>query len=169
MIFTFRNDQPELAVVILREVGQWLTDNRQELWQVDTLTLDNLLDDYTTGNLFVMYAQEEQETEAHPAAVFILQWKDPLFWPGVPDNTSGFIHKLAIRRMYAGQNLFKAILDFCRNECLDRSIHQLQLETDATRPKLMQFYERYGFTPTYQRDIEEFGQSFRCQFYVLTF
>ncbi len=33
----------------------------------------------------------------------------------------------------------------------------------------MQFYERYGFTPTYQRDMQEFGQSFRCQYYILEF
>ncbi|GAB2518053.1 GNAT family N-acetyltransferase [Spirosoma aerophilum] len=169
MQFTFRNDQPELALTILREVGQWLADNDRELWQVDTLTAENLLDEHTKGNLFVLYADREEGAGPEPAGVFILQWTDPLYWPDVPPNTSGFIHKLAIRRPFNGQNLFAAIIDFSREECLKRGIKTLQLETDASRPKLMQFYERYGFTPTYQREMVEFGQSFTCQFYVMTF
>ncbi|SFE60806.1 GNAT family N-acetyltransferase [Spirosoma endophyticum] len=167
MTFTFRNDQPDLAIDILREVGQWLAENDRELWEVDTLTPKNILDQFTTNNLYVMYADKQDGTTPEPAAVFILQWEDPLFWPDVPANTSGFIHKLAIRRPFNGQNLFATILDFSRDECLKRGIKTLQLETDATRPKLMQFYERHGFQPTYQRAMEEFGQSFLSQFYVL--
>lgn len=168
MTFTYRNDQPDLAIDILREVGQWLIDNDRQLWNVDALTPENLLDAYTTGNLYVMYA-DRGDDPPEPAAVFILQWEDPLYWPDVPANTSGFIHKLAIRRPFAGQNLFAAIIDFCRDECFRRDIRLLQLETDATRPKLMQFYERHGFQRTYQRQIHEFGQTFLCQFYELTF
>lgn len=163
MHHAFRNDQPDTFLAILREVGQWLVDTNQTLWPINTLTIDNLIDSYTEGNCYVLYADDV------PAATVILQWKDPLFWPDVSDNTSGFIHKLAIRRAFAGQNLFSPIIDFCRQGCLKRDIHQLLLETDATRPKLMQFYERHGFTPTYQRDIQEFGQSYRCQYYVLAF
>jgi len=93
--YTFRNDQPDEFLYILREVGQWLVDS--------------------------------------------------------------------------GQNLFGYMLDFCRAECLKRGIHELQLETDATRPALMQFYERQGFEPTHQKTISEFGQTFLCQYYVLRF
>lgn len=169
MIYTFRNDQPDVAIQLLKEVGQWLVDTNQRLWNVDALTAENLLDPYTTGNLYVMYADRDDATEPEPAAVFILQWEDPFYWPDVPADTSGFIHKLAIRRSFAGQNLFAAIVDFCRTECLNRGITVLQLETDASRPKLMQFYERYGFERTYERQMEEFGDTFLCQFYKLTF
>lgn len=163
MSFTFRNDQPDKFLSILHEVGQWLIDTNQELWAIDTLTASHLIDDYTQDNCYVMYVNET------PAATFILQWKDPLYYADVPDNTAGFIHKVAIRRPFAGQHLFASIVDFCRDECRRRDIHQLQLETDATRPKLMNFYERNGFTPTYQKTIHEFGQSFLCQYYVLNF
>lgn len=169
MTFSFQNDQPDLAIHILREVGQWLVDDDRQLWNVDTLTTENLLDTYTTGNLYVMHVDRNDGPGPEPAGVFILQWEDPLYWPEVPPNTSGFIHKLAIRRSFAGQNLFAEIIRFCRDECLKRGIQTLQLETDASRPKLMQFYERYGFQPTYQRQIEEFGNQFLCQFYIMTF
>ena len=163
MTYTFRNDQPDLFIGLLREVGQWLADNQLTIWSIESLTTDNLIDDYTEGNCYVMYA------DGVPAATFILQWADPLYYPDVPLNTAGFIHKVAIRRAFGRQNLFAPLLAFCRERCLARHIHELQLETDATRPALMQFYERYGFRPTYRRTPEEFGQPFDCQYYVLHF
>ncbi|WP_375448530.1 GNAT family N-acetyltransferase [uncultured Fibrella sp.] len=163
MTYTFRNDTPDEFLRIVQEVGQWLIDSGQMMWGPGTLTADNLIDDYTRNNCYVMYADGE------PASTFILQWEDPLYYPEVPANTVGLIHKVAIRRSFAGQNLFQPMLDFCKRECLKRGIHDIQLETDATRPALMRFYERNGFLPTYQKTIEEFGQSFLCQYYELRF
>jgi GNAT superfamily N-acetyltransferase len=163
MEYTFRNDQPDVAIDILRKVGQWLIDSGHELWAVDDLTHQNLVDQHTQDNLYVMYADDE------PAAVFILQWSDPLYYPTVPLNTTGLIHKLAIRRQFAGQRLFTNIIQFCREQCLARHIHEIQLETDATRPKLLQFYESYGFSRTHRQQIEEFGKTFDCQYYRLRF
>lgn len=163
MTFTFRNDRPDDFLAVVREVGQWLVETGREMWQVDTLTPANLFDAHTQGNCHVLYA------DGLPAAAFILQWQDPLYFAEVPDNTAGFIHKLAIRRQFAGQDLFSRILDFCRQTCRARGIHEIQLETDATRPALMRFYERHGFAPTYRQTIREFGQTFNCQYYVLRF
>lgn len=168
MTVTFRNDQPTDFLTILREVGQWMADTNQEMWQLDTLTADNLINEYTRDNCYVLYV-DEMPAAGTPAGAFILQWKDPLYYAEVPDNTAGFIHKVAIRRRFSGQNLFTPVLDFCRSECLARHIHEIQLETDATRPSLLRFYERHGFEPTYQKRIQEFGQSFDCQYYVLRF
>ncbi len=161
MQLRFDKHRPDDFLAVVREVGQWLVDAGREMWQVDTLTAENLFDEYTRDNCYVLYVDEVA------AATFILQWKDPLYFAAVPDNTAGFIHKLAIRRQFAGMSLFAPILEFCRQECLKRDIHQIQLETDATRPPLMRFYERYGFQPTYQKTIREFGQAFNCQYYLL--
>jgi GNAT superfamily N-acetyltransferase len=184
MTFSFHNNQPEQFLSIVREVGQWLVDRGEKLWEPDTLTAENLFDEYTRGHAYVMYAHPEEEEAvmksyrapseepgpgALPAATFILQWQDPLYFADVPANTAGFIHKVAIRRAFAGQNLFQPLLDFCQAECRRRGIRELQLETDATRPALMRFYERYGFEPTHQKPIHEFGQTFLCQYYVLRF
>lgn len=56
MTLTFRNDQPDIAIDVLREVGQWLVDNNMTLWEIPTLTTGNLLDEHTIGNLYVVYA-----------------------------------------------------------------------------------------------------------------
>ncbi|MBC3789024.1 GNAT family N-acetyltransferase [Spirosoma utsteinense] len=166
--YQFRNDQPDDFLNTLREVGQWLVDSGQEMWEVQTLTPHNLIDAYTKDNCYVLYATGADGT-AVPAATFILQWEDPLYYAEVPPNTVGIIHKVAIRRAFAGQNLFQVLLDFCQTECLKRGIHEIQLETDATRPALMRFYERHEFEPTYQQTIHEFGQTFVCQYYRLRF
>ena len=100
MTYTFRNDQTDEFIQVIQEVGQWLVDNGQMMWGPGTLTANNPVDDYTRGNHFVMYADEL------PAATFILQWEDPPYYPNVSTNTVGLIHKVAIRRQFAGQNLF---------------------------------------------------------------
>ncbi len=163
MSYTFRNDRPDDFLNVLREVGQWLVDNGQEMWELETLTPGNLFDKYTQGNCYVMYSGDT------PAGTFILQWEDPLYYADVPPGTAGFIHKVAVRRQFAGQGLFQPMLDFCKQRCVERGIREIQLETDVTRPALMRFYERNGFTPTYLKTIEEFGQTFDCQYYVLRF
>ena len=163
MHITFRNDTTNDFFLIVREVAQWLTDDGQELWAVDTLIADNLIDEHTRGNCYVLYVGDI------PAATFILQGQSLIYFPDVLPNTAGIIHKLAIRRAFAGRNLFQFILDFCKDDCLKRGIHEILLETDATRPALMRFYERNGFTPTYQKENHEFGQTFTCQYYVLRF
>ncbi|HEX8327115.1 MAG TPA: GNAT family N-acetyltransferase [Hymenobacter sp.] len=183
MTFSFHNNQPEQFLGIVREVAQWLVDRGEPLWNPDTLTADNLFDEHTRDHAYVLYVQPEGPEAATsyvatraepvptavPAATFTLQWQDPLYFGDVPAHTAGFIHKVAIRRAFAGQNLFQPLLDFCQAECRRRGIRELQLETDATRPALMRLYERYGFEPTYQKTIHEFGQSFLCQYYVLRF
>ena len=170
MTHTFRNDCPDTFISVVREVGQGLTEAGDTLWEVDTLTAENLFDEHTRHNSYVLFvAPTGQNGPPVPAGTFMLQWASPIYFPDVPPHTAGFIHKLAIRRAFAGQGLFQPILDFCRTECLRRGIHELQLETDATRPALMRFYERHGFTPTFQRTNHEFGQTFTCQYYVLRF
>ena len=161
MITTFRNDQPNEFLAIVREAGQWLTDSNNEMWHLDTLTADNLFDVYTRGNCYVMYG------DGVPAATCILQWQDPLYYPDAPENTVGILHKIAVRRAFAGQGLFTQILAFCRERCRERGIRKIHLEADATRPALLQFYERNGFSPTYQRTIHEFGQTFLSQYFMM--
>jgi GNAT superfamily N-acetyltransferase len=169
MTFTFHNDQPNEFLQILREVAQWLVDIDKELWAVDSLTATNLFDDYTRDNCYVLRADRGNGGAASQpgelAGAFILQWKDPIYYADVPDNTAGLLHKVAIRRLFAGQDLFRPMLDFCRAKCLERNVHEIQLETIAI-PALMRFYEGYGFQPTRRRVIEKFGQHFDCQFYV---
>jgi hypothetical protein len=103
------------------------------------------------------------------AATLSCNGKIPLYYPDVPDGTAGFIHKVAIRRALCRKRVVWSRARFLPASVPPAGIRQLQLETDATRPSLMRFYERNGFGPTYRREIREFGQTFLCQYYVLDF
>jgi len=66
----------------------------------------------------------------------ILQWHDPLFWPTVKEYESGFIHKLCVRREFAGKGLSAKMVEHAVRECSRRGIGYLRLDTDVTKPKL---------------------------------
>ena len=163
MTITFRNYDYQTALDILRETALRLKDEGRQMWNPDTITEANIITDLTRHGTYVVYADDT------PAATFILQWEDPLYWPEFAAEVSGFLHKLAIRRAFAGQHLFVHILDFCKQECLKKDIHTLRLDTDFQRPKLMQFYEKHGFSQVKRKAIHEFGQDFDCMLYEIHF
>ena len=79
-----------------------------------------------------------------PVIAALLQDRDPDIWPD--DGTALIVHKLAVRRAYAGRGLANRMLDFAAEHARAQGRKWLRLDTDATRPKLRSFYERAGFT-----------------------
>jgi len=88
-----------------------------------------------------------------PVATCLLSFSDPIFWPDIPPGTSGFVHKLAVRRQFAGQGLAEAMLVHAARCCLARGIPTLRLDTDPNRPGLCALYERCGFICVGKRRI----------------
>lgn len=127
------------AVEIMRETAQWLVDARMPLWEPENLTAEKLTNGLESDNFIVIKAGGE------PAAAMILQWRDMLYWPMIGDDESGFIHKLCVRRKFAGHGLPRFMVDYAVEECRTKGIHFLRLDTDAGRPKLCGLYERLGF------------------------
>ena len=76
----------------------------------------------------------------------ILCFEDPFFWPDLEPNTSGFIHKLSVRRAYAGKGYAKQMIEHARDVCIRSGIHSLRLDCDPHREGLMKFYHDCGFS-----------------------
>ena len=76
-----------------------------------------------------------------------------LFWPEVPTGTSGFVHKLCVRRKFAGQGVAEGMLRYAAELCRAQGISMLRLDTDLSRPKLCALYERAGFRRVGVRSI----------------
>jgi GNAT superfamily N-acetyltransferase len=70
---------------------------------------------------------------------------DPEFWPEEPPEDSTFIHRLAVRRQYAGTGVSSALIDWAVERTRSLGRHYLRLDCDALRPRLREFYERHGF------------------------
>lgn len=127
------------AVFVMREVAQWCIDKNLNMWKLEDLTKEKLIANLTDDNFCIGNVNGEA------AAAMILQWYDQKFWPDIKQNQSGFVHKLCVRREFAGMNLSREMIDYAANECRKRSIEYLRLDTDGSNRRLCSLYENLGF------------------------
>jgi ribosomal protein S18 acetylase RimI-like enzyme len=127
------------AISVLREVAQWCEDNRMNTWKVNDLTKERLLVSLNESNFCICKISDDN------ACSMILQWYDPLFWPDAIENEAGYIHKLCVRRKYAGMGLSGKMVEFAVAECKKRGIQYLRLDTGWSREPLCKLYESLGF------------------------
>lgn len=137
--YIFTKGDVNESIEIMREAAQWLIDMENPLWSIDEITREQL---HSPPDAFlVMY------DEAHNSiATLLLSFQDPFFWPHVPAGTSGFIHKVAIRRQFAGKARTKLLIDFAADICREKGISCIRLDCDANRKRLCAFYSSAGFT-----------------------
>ena len=125
------------AISIMREAAQWLIDTDKPMWDMDELTpeqLSNPPDDF-----IVMWNGGES------VATLILSFEDRFFWPDIPEGTSGFIHKLAIKRKYAGSAMAEMLIKHTIQICKSKGMGALRLDCDPHRHGLCALYDRCGF------------------------
>ena len=137
-------DVPE-AISIMREAAQWLMDAGKPMWRLETVTRKKITN--PAEEFHVLYVDGES------AATMLLSFHDPFFWPEVPAGASGFVHKLAVRRRFAGQGLGEAMLSRAAALCREKGVPMLRLDTDPHRPGLCALYERAGFRRVDARQV----------------
>ena len=121
----------------MKEAANWLIDINYPIWDINKLTQTEF--ENSPLDFVVMWKNKQS------IATLLLTYEDTIFWPELSKNSSGFIHKLSIRREFAGQNLAKKIIEFAIDECIAKNIYRLRLECDSKRKKLCNFYESLGF------------------------
>jgi GNAT superfamily N-acetyltransferase len=124
---------------ILREAAAWLEQSGMLLWRQDELQPNNIAADVHSGLFFLA------ECDGEAAGTVRFQLEDKLFWPDVPQGDSAFIHRLAVRRRYAGGEISSALILWAigRTHALGR--RYLRLDCEASRSRLRAIYERMGF------------------------
>lgn len=132
------NNIEEFANVLL-EAAEWLQSKGELMWKPEKINAEELLKQYSLNEMNLCYDNDEL------IGVFILQWKDSLFWPEIEGATSGFLHKLAIKRKYTSMGYGKKLVLLAEELCKDNGIETLKLNCGAKRPKLRNFYESLGF------------------------
>ena len=121
----------------MTEAAKWLAAIEQPLWPLKEVNAARLRERCKPDEVLVGYV------DTKPVVTALLQWTDPIFWPGKTD--SGIIHKLAVRRASAGQGHAAALLQWAANACRDAGKQFLRLDCVASREKLCAFYETQGF------------------------
>jgi GNAT superfamily N-acetyltransferase len=136
--------QAEIADVqsvsaILTEAELWLEEQSIPLWSVQDLTVECLNEDVAAGCYFLA------EEKGQPAGTFRYTMEDPVSWPDARDGESAFIHRVAVRRHYADGTVSTAMLHWAVDRTKTLGRQYLRLDCEASRTKLRQFYERFGF------------------------
>lgn len=134
----FRNAPLSVAGEIMREAARWTAEQGEALWELGSLSDANLAKRCHPHEVFI------GELAGEPVVAALIQDLDPDVWPD--DGTALIIHKLAVRRAYAGRGFAYRMLDFAEEHARSQGKQWLRLDTDSTRPKLRLFYERAGFT-----------------------
>ena len=131
-------DLDEVAV-ILREAADWLEERGMAMWREDELLPIHIAEDVRSGLFFLA------ECEGETAGTICFQFEDKLFWPDVRQDDSAFIHRLAVKRRFAGGEISSALIlwAIARTHTLGR--RYLRLDCEALRARLRAIYERVGF------------------------
>ena len=99
-MFTVKTGCVEEAIKIMREVSRWGQARGLRVWPLDWLTPEELLTpDAPPESFCVGYLNGEA------AGCMILQWQDQVWWPEAPYGQAAYLHKLCVRRPFAGMGI----------------------------------------------------------------
>ena len=145
-------DEAAAVSRVLQEAARWITTWRAQLWDPALLGEDFVAPFIARGEMLAL------RTRGEIAGVMILELEDPLFWPDRPPGEAAYVHKLAVRRAYAGQGLAAALLDHAAD--LTRALGRHRLRLDC-HPDLAGYYAGLGFRQVDERDVRhpEVGQT----------
>jgi GNAT superfamily N-acetyltransferase len=130
------SDTEEVSSV-LQEAAQWLSDQGMPMWKADALGPETIAKEISDFHV--------AEFDRRIAGVIKFQTEDEFFWPDVPGGESAFVHRLAVRRRFAGRGVSTALLDFAVRTAGALGKNYLRLDCATDRSKLRGFYEAYGF------------------------
>ena len=134
------HNQVDNAIEIMREVTAWGHEQGFPVWSGESITKEALLSDEAKEDTFCVGQLDQVNV-----CGFILQWKDSIFWPGVPEYEAAYLHKFCVRREFAHQNMTKKVIEAIRQECRDRGVKYIRLDTGWNKDKVKQIYLDAGF------------------------
>lgn len=132
------NDLSTVSSILL-EATLWLQQQNKVLWEESDVSPDSLRKDTELGLFYIAFCGNTA------AGVVKFQTEDLVFWLDVPQENSAFIHKLAVRRSFAGGSVSTAILQWAVKQSRDLGKQFLRLDCVADRSHLRLVYENFGF------------------------
>ncbi len=143
MPLSIRQAQPQdndTVVSILREAARWLEERGQAIWRDDELGQEQIAGEVEAGLFYLA------ECDGEAAGTIRYQLEDQLFWPEIDQGNSAFVHRLAVRRSFAGGEVSSALLLWAIARTHELGRRYLRLDCEAFRSKVRAIYERIGFS-----------------------
>jgi len=126
------------ALGILREAATWALGRGVDVWADADLREWDFLAAAELGQLLMGFSGDRS------AATMLLQTSDPVYWPDAAPHTALYLHKIAVRREFAGHGWLTRLIEFAANDARDRGVRWLRLDTLCRSP-LEALYARHGF------------------------
>ncbi|MEN6472232.1 MAG: GNAT family N-acetyltransferase [Clostridiaceae bacterium] len=140
MHFYLKKNAADEAISVMREVAAWGRANGFRAWKDEWLTKEELVREEAPEEDFCVGLVDSQ-----PACCMILQWVDTEYWPEAPKYEAGYLHKVCVRRAYAGKGLVSRMVDCAEEEATARGARFLRLDTGWEMAKVRALYEALGF------------------------
>jgi GNAT superfamily N-acetyltransferase len=135
---------------ILSEAALWLEQKNMVLWQQEHISSSAIRQDIEWGLFYIAFC------EGLAAGVVKFQIEDLVFWPDIVQAESAFLHRLAVRRRFAGGSVSTQIFQWAIEHSRDLGKHFLRLDCVADRPRLRSIYENFGFKHHSDRQVEAY-------------
>jgi GNAT superfamily N-acetyltransferase len=123
---------------ILQEVAVWLENKGIKMWEANELAPEDIENQVKNGMFWLAKIENEF------AGCIRFQTVDAEYWDDVPHTDSAFVHRVAVKRKFAGKGVAIAMLDWAKSKAELLNKRYLRLDCDQ-REKLVKFYESQGF------------------------
>ncbi|HSG66348.1 MAG TPA: GNAT family N-acetyltransferase [Gammaproteobacteria bacterium] len=140
-------EQLAIVAAILQEAAAWAERAHERLWVEAELAPDAIRREVEQGQFFLARSGRD------PVGTLRYQIEDRLFWPDARGDDAAYVHRLAVRRCYAGRGVAAAMLRWAAARARAEGRRYLRLDTDITRPGLRALYEGCGFVPHSERQV----------------
>ncbi len=131
-------DQVKEVSEVLQEAANWLIEKGEKLWEAEELSPEKIGTEVASGMFWLA------KIEGEIAGCVRFQTEDKDYWNDVPHSDSAFVHRVAVKRKFAGNGVAAAMLDWAKIRA--KSLGKTYLRLDCgKREKLCRFYESQGF------------------------
>ena len=125
---------------ILLNAVIWMHRNGLDnLWNESNIKWNQLPKNYNISDFYISYNNN------FPTACMALTDYDSIYWPDIPKGASLYIHKLAVKREFAGKGISEELINFSKALAAKCHIDEIRLDCNQKREKLRELYEKNGF------------------------
>ncbi len=154
IIRRIEEDELETFSAVLLEVVRWLHATGKPLWSEKRVSPEELLKTYSLDEMYLGFE------DGQPITTMTLQEEDPRFWPDANHGEALYLHKLAVKRDFAGKGFAEEMVKWAAHRADSLGRRYLRLDCDSSRPKLRSFYEHLGFQLVDRRPLDGFDLAF---------
>jgi GNAT superfamily N-acetyltransferase len=145
-----REDEAAVVSSVLTEAATWVARCGAPIWPIEQLGADAIAADVAAQRFALAIADSESVATAR------LTREDPECWPDAVPGLAVYVHRIAVRRAWAGRGLPGIILGWCEKQALGLGCDFLRLDCDVRRPKLCRLYEGLGFRFHSERSVGQY-------------